>query len=238
VEQEPAKKRRGQGSRANNFVCVYCNKPFLREAAYLDHVCTQMQRHQKMKTSEGMSAWIAYGLWMKAMGKKVPPQASFTVSQYYQSFIKFAALVQQVKTIDMEEFIRHMVKLGIPPVIWTNNAIYEEWIRSSTEERSPLKAVKQSCLFLLNLADRAEINVEEIFDHITSPQVSDWIRTGKVTPWLLFNSQKFKSWYTGLEEDDKDELSKVLDPSEWMEKIRSNPNTVPTIRKIVVEMGL
>jgi hypothetical protein len=55
---------------------------------------------------------------------------------------------------------------------------------------------------------------------------------------LLLTSTKFKQWYAGLDEDDRDNLSKVLDIEEWVEKIKANPNTVSKTKSIVAELGL
>jgi hypothetical protein len=234
-----APSQRGRAKKqASNYICGYCGKAFMREAAYIDHVCTQMQRHQKMKTSEGVAAWIAYSTWLKVQGKKVPPQTSFLSSHYYQSFIKFASFVQQVKTLDIEEYIRHMVKNNIQPVIWTHNAIYGEWIRANSVERSPLKAVQKSCVFLLDVAEEKNVPIEQLFENCSSPEVGNWIATGQVSPWLLLNSNSFKQWWSQLDDDDKQQLSKIISPSEWMARIKSNPTTVQKIKPMVAEMGI
>jgi len=210
----------------------------MREAAFLDHVCQQMQRAHKMKTSEGVAAWLAYGSWLKFMGKKVPPQSGFISSRFYQSFIKFAAFVQATKLPNVESYIRHMVKYDIPPVIWTSDPIYNEWVRVNSTERSPSKLVQASALYLCKVAEVQNCDVAEVFSNTTSSEVGQWIRNGDVSPWLLLTSTKFKQWYAGLDEDDRDHLARVLDIEEWADKIRSNPNTVTKTKAIVAEMGL
>lgn len=210
----------------------------MREAAFLDHVCQQMQRAHALKTSEGIGAWLAYSSWLKFMGKKVPPQSGFISSRFFQSFIKFAAFCQATKLPNVESYIRHMVKYNIPPVIWTSDAIYSEWIRVNSSERSPSKLVQTSALFLYKVAEAHEVDVSDLFEHTTSGQVSQWIRNGDVSPWLLLTSTKFKQWYAALDEDDRDNVSTVLDVAEWVDKIKSNPNTVSKTKAIVAEMGL
>jgi len=210
----------------------------MREAAFLDHVCQQMQRSQKMKTSEGMAAWLAYSSWLKAMGKKVPPQTGFISSRFFQSFIKFAAFSQATHLPNVESYVRHMVKYNIPPVIWTSSAIYDEWIRVNSAEKSPTKLVQASAVYLCKVAETQHCDVAEVFDHTTSGELSQWIRNGDVSPWLLLTSTKFKQWYGSLDEDDRENVSKVLDVSEWVDKIKSNPNTVTKTKAIVAEMGL
>lgn len=197
-----------------------------------------MQRAQKMKTSEGVTAWMHYCTWLKAMGKKVPPQTGFIASKFYQSFIKFAAFCQSTRLPNVDSYIRHMVTHDIPPVIWTHTAMYEEWIRSTTTEKSPAKLVQSSAMFLCNAAEEHDCDVTDIFAHVTSSEVSQWIRNGDVSPWLLLTSSKFKLWYKDLDEDDKDNMSKVLDVEEWVDKIRSNPNTITRTKAIVIELGL
>ncbi len=230
--------KKSKQKKQNDYVCSFCNKTFLRESAFIDHVCVPMQRHQKMKTSEGVAAWMAYSTWIKSMGKKVPPQSGFLTSRFYQSFIKFAEFVRSVKTLDVEQYVRYMVKLDIPPVIWTHDAIYEEWVRVTSIERSPIKNVQLTTLFLLNYCDKHEIDISAVFQHITCPQLTEWIKTSTVSPWFLLGSVQFKSWMKLLDDDEKRYLTDVLNPSEWMEKIKSNPNTMTKIKQIVAELGL
>lgn len=210
----------------------------MREAAFIDHICQQMQRAHKLKTSEGMAAWLTYSAWLKVMGKKVPPQSGFISSRFYQSFVKFAAFCQSTKLPNVESYIRHMVKFDIPPVIWTSAAIYDEWVRVNTTEKSPLKLVQAAAVYLCKVAETQNCDVAEIFDHTTSGEVSQWIRNGDVSPWLLLTSTKFKQWFANLDDDDRDHISRVLDIAEWVEKIKSNPNTVTRTKAIVAEMGL
>lgn len=236
TQKPPAKSRKQK--REDNYTCSFCGAGFMREGAFLDHVCTQMQRHQKMKTPDGVSAWMAYSTWIKAQGKKVPPQTGFLSSRFYQSFIKFAEFVRITKTINIEQFVQHMVKLDIPPVIWTHDAIYTEWIRSTTAEKSPLKIVKQSTMFLMSHAEDNGFDIDQLFSHVSSSEVSDWIQTSKISPWFLLGSSKFKNWYATLDADDKNYFSRAFNPSEWIEKVRSNPKTMTTIKAIVAELGL
>lgn len=231
-------KAKKAAKKESNYICSHCSKGFMQERSFLDHVCTQMQRYQKMKTPDGMSAWLAYSAWLRCQGKKITTQQGFLSSHFYQSFIKFAEFVRAVKNIDVERYARDMVAHNIPPVIWTNDAIYSEWIRSTSVERSPLKLVQQTAVFLMDYAEDGGFDVSDIFDHITSSQLSDWILTGKVTPWFLLGSSKFKTWYSLFDEDDKKYFSQAMNPSEWIDRIRSNPNTVAKVKLIVQEMDL
>ena len=197
-----------------------------------------MQRAQKMKTNEGVAGWLSYCTWLKCMGKKVPPQAGFISSRFYQSFIKFAAFCQATKLPNVDSYIRHMVKHDVPPVIWTHTSIYEEWIRVSTTEKSPVKLVQTSAIFLCKVAEQQHCDVAQIFDHTTSGEVSQWIRAGSVSPWLLLTSTKFKQWFKDLDADDKDSMTTVLDVEEWIDKIKANPNTVSKTKAVVAELGL
>jgi len=191
-----------------------------------------------MKTPDGVAAWLAYSAWLKCMGKKVPPHTSFLVSKFYQSFIRFAEFVREVRTINVDRYVQNMVKNDVPPVVWTNPAIYAEWVRSQQVERPPMKVVESTTLFLLEHSDKNGFDVAELFDKVTCPEVTEWIRTGVVSPWFLLGSSKFKQWFAALDDGDRQFLTDVLDPSEWLTKLKNNPNTLTKIKAIVAELGL
>lgn len=209
----------------------------MQEQAFLDHVCVPMQRTHKLKTTEGVAAWLAYSAWLKYKGKKIPPQQAFISSQFYQSFIKFAEFCRSVKNLNMENYVRHMVKYDIAPVIWTHAAIYGEWIRAN-DEQPPLKSVQATTLYLLEYCDGQKIDIANLFDNVGSTTITDWVLTGRVSPWLLFGSTKFKRWFGELDDNDKSFLSDALNPAEWGERLKGNPNTLVQIKSIVAELGL
>lgn len=223
---------------AGSYTCSHCDRVFHQESSFLDHCCMQMQRAQQMKTTEGMAAWLSYSTWLKFMGKKVPPQTGFISSKFYQSFVKFAGFVKDTKLPNVDSYIRHMVKHDIPPVIWTHSSMYEEWVRVNSAERSPAKLVQTSAIFLCKVAEEQQVDVADVFVNTTSGEISQWIRNGDVSPWLLLTSTKFKQWFQQLDELDRDNMAKVLDVEEWMDKIRANPNTIAKTKAIVAELGL
>jgi hypothetical protein len=197
----------------------------------------QMQRAQKMKTTEGMSAWMAYCTWMKLQGRKIPPQTTFIESRYYQSLIKFAGFVQSIPTIDVDDYIRLMIKLAMQPAIWTHPDVYKMYIKS-TKQESPIKQVQNSTLFIMSECDKANVDISEFFQNTPCPQLIQWVRENDVTPWLLLVSTKFKQWYGGLDEDDQERVNGVIDIENWTTKIRNNPTVVQTAKSILVELGL
>ncbi len=222
----------------NKYVCTHCGAGFMRETAYIEHVCLQMQRSQKMKTADGVSAWVAYTIWLKAKGLKVPPQTSFLTSKFYQSFIKFAEFVRQVKTINVEQYVINMVKHGIPPVIWTHDSIYSEWIRSTTEEKSPIKQVQNTAMFLMQYAEEQGFDISELFKHVTLPLFVHWLESRQISMWFMLGSKCFKQWQAALDGEDREYLSTKFSVEEWLQKVRNNPNTMEKIKAIVHEMGL
>jgi hypothetical protein len=196
-----------------------------------------MQRAQKMKTTEGMTAWLAYSTWMKFQGRKVPPQTTFLESRYYQSLVKFAAFMHSIPTIDMDSYIRLMIKLNMQPAIWAHPDVYKMYIKS-TKRESPIKQVQEATLFIMEFCDKEGYSISEFFQSITCPQLVQWIRDNDVTPWLLLVSTKFKQWYAALDEDDQDAINAIIDIDNWAQKIRNSPEVVKQTKGILAELGL
>lgn len=220
-----------------SYVCTHCDKAYVNEAMFLEHVCTQMQRAQQMKTTEGMAAWIAYTTWMKLQGRKVPPQTSFIESKFYQSLIKFAGFVKTIPSLDMEDYIRHMIKLTMPPAIWTHGDVYKMYIKA-TKKESPIKQIQNSTMFIMKVCDEDDVPIDQFFANLPCPQLIQWIDNNDITPWILLVSTKFKRWYAGLDEDDQDRVNTAIDIDNWGTKIRNNPEVVQQSKDILLELGL
>lgn len=235
---KPARKKAKKVETTANYVCEFCEKEFIRESAFLEHVCVPMQRHHKMKTAEGVSAWMAYCTWVKARGQRVPPQSGFLSSHYYQSFIKFAEFVKLMKTIQVEPYIYDMVSQGLSPVIWTNDEVYQQWLRKTTAEKSPTKLAQQTASFLMDYAEDNNVELSKVFTEITAPLFAEWLDMGKISLWFMFGSNVFKQWFQDLEEEERAFLCTKFSVPEWITKLKNNPTTMVKIKAIVAEMGL
>lgn len=219
--------------------CKYCGKSFIFENRYLSHRCKQMQREEEFQSPIGQAAWNYYQKWMRTMKRMPPPPKSFLTSKYYRSFINFAKFAQKVDLPRPEKFIWLMVERSFQPTLWTSDDAYVLYLEFLDYKVSPLEQARLSVETLLNIADKNNIDVTDIFNVITANEIMHLLRTRRLSPWFLLNSKKFRQFYVEkTTPEQKIIIETIIRPEYWAEKFEKHPEDIKIIKRYVTEMNL
>ncbi len=177
-----------------HFECMHCHGKFVREDRYLAHRCKMMERDEEFHTPIGQSAWVYYDKWMRAYRRLVPAPSAFLKSRYYQSFVKFAKMVQVLHLPDVDAFILLMKEKDISPTIWANDQVYAIYLEYLDRRSTPAQQAKITVDTLFKIADAAECEVSDVFTILEPNEVISLLRERRISPWLLLFSPKFKDF--------------------------------------------
>lgn len=222
------------------FVCRFCHKVYVKEAAFMAHECKQMKREAELKTPNGQTAWQYYQLWMRYKNRIPPSSAAFLTSNYFRTFINFVVFTKKVKLPQPEKFIKWMVHRDFQPTLWTNDEVYSQYLDFVDSSFDPLDQVTLSIGTLLKYADGKEIDVSDIFEAINPNELLQMIRVRSVSPWLLLFSRKFSNMLkTRMNNEQQNILETLIRPEYWGDKISQNPITIKDkIKSVVSEIGI
>lgn len=222
-----------------NYKCNFCGKGFVNERRFLNHKCKEMARDEEFRTLRGQTAWDYYKKWMQVQRKLVTKADSFLHSRYYKSFIRFVDFTKKVKLPSIDTFIEIMVEYDISPTIWTSDAVYDKYLSVIDTLTNPLDNVQVSINTLLKIADAAECDVSEVFDCITPSEVIQMVRERRLSPWILLNSTKFKTFLISKTTTEQRAIFEgIMSPSHWKVQFTSRPKTLQQVKKYVSAMGL
>lgn len=221
------------------FVCKHCGKGYIREKAYLEHMCKQMKRQEEIQTPAGQAAWTYYQCWFRTM-KKMPPQiASFMESKYYRTFINFSQFVNKVQLPMPEKFIWLMVTKEYPPSMWMLDDVYVLYLEFLDYKTTPMEQVNTSINTLFKLADSSNIDVADVFSNMHPSDLIQMLRTRQLSPWLLLMSRKFKEYYVNKTNTEQQQILETLIPPEaWATRFEKHAATLPQIKRCVSELGI
>lgn len=218
--------------------CDFCKKIFKFENAFMNHYCKERERFEELKSPFGQAGYEYYCEWMRLHKRKAPNIDTFATSKFYTAFVKFAKRAVQLDLPNPDMFIRLMVDRDISPLLWARDQCYSIYLEFYNSKVDPLDQVKETIETLMDIAEKENVDLSDIFKHLGSRRITDLIRKRAVTPWLLFCSVSFGEFLKGLEPDEWSEMSAVINPAYWSEKLALSKNVVNDIIKISNELGL
>lgn len=233
--KELAKSRRFEKPK---WKCEYCNKIFSTEDGLMYHNCSVKERLEELRGISGQVAYQYYSEWMKFYKRKAPPAETFLTSRYYKSFINFVEHVNKLKIPDPLAFIKLMAEKDISPMLWRRDQCYTLFLHHYDKSIDPLEQVALSIETLIDIAHKHEIKLSNVFDHIGIKHIMELIRLRKLSPWVIFSSKACGEYLHTLNKEETQELSTLINPIYWSEKLELNKDLVKDISKICDEVGI
>lgn len=223
----------------HNYKCKFCNGGFVYEKRFLAHHCKQMKRDEEFRSIEGKRAWEYYKLWMKSNKRSAPNPDSFIQSRYFNTFIKFAKFVKQIRLPHVSKFIRLMKQKDLPPTMWTSDEVYQTYLEFIDHVMPPHDLAETSVETLFDVAEEYDVDVSDVFDHIMPTEVIQLIRQRRLSPWILLRSKKFRNFFANqTNTQEKIILETLIKPEHWMEMFQKQPETVKKMNLYVSELKL
>jgi len=219
--------------------CEHCGHRFVHENRYLKHQCKQMKRKEAFQQPTGQAAWIFYQKWMKAYNKMAHNANAFLHSQYYNSFIRFAEFIKQVRMPDPNIFIALMKDRDISPTIWTNDQVYALYLEHMDKKIDPLKHAEITINTLFDAADLNDVEIEDVLDTLSPHDIIQMLRERRISPWILLNSPKFTKFFKEkTSAEDRIIMESIIRPAYWSDKFAKHPKIVQQMKVYVHELKL
>lgn len=225
-------------SKRKNWYCDYCGRHFSGEMTFMKHFCEPKRRAQEIITPIGQAAYSYYREWMRLKKYSQPSSSAFLESKYYRAFINFAELVIKANIPTPDKYIQLMVEGDIMPVLWCRDSAYGIYIEWVDKKSSPIEQVQQTVNYLFDIAERENVSISNIFEHLGTQEVISLVRQRKLTPWFLFCSSKFGSILKKMDQQELSAFNAVINSAFWAEKFQKNKDTINDIKLIAAEVGL
>lgn len=221
------------------YECNFCGAKFKLEDRFMAHRCKQMIRDEEIRTPLGQAAWSYYQRWLKLQRRAVPKLETFLTSRYYATFIKFAKFAKKVGLPDHELFIKRMVELDMTPMLWCHNDVYTDYIQYLDRRADPKKAAQNTINYMFKIAESLDVDVSDIFDHLTPDDIIQMLHRRQLSPWILLHSPKFKKFL--IEKSNEEQrivMTSIINPQYWADQKAKHPKVVAQMKKYVRELNL
>ncbi len=221
------------------YVCEFCKKPFKQERTLVVHVCDKKRRwlHKDERYSRmGLHAYQKfYALSMRA---KTPKSfEEFMHSKYYASFIKFGKHLLHINALQPEGFVEFLIKAEVKIDDWTADWAYETWVRELSKRESPNAAITRSIQLMEQWSRENDEPWQDFFRKVSPAQATRLIRTGRLSPWLLYAGVG-DHLFDRMSDEQLELVKEWINPMYWTMKIRDNKQEVDDIKAILKEAGV
>lgn len=215
--------------------CEHCGRNFLRESTLLKHLCEHKRRwldKDRPANRIGFGAWKDY-FNTHHPSKKRTEYADFYKSHYYTAFIKFGNYCHDIGVLNPAYYAQWLVKNKISIDNWNSDKTYTRYIVDYLHSEDAMDAVKRSIETLLDLSTADSIRIQDSFKYLNKNKLCHIITTGKISPWILYNSSGGVDFLSGLTTDQTGLIFDYIQPERWAIKFRKNQAEVKEIKSLL-----
>lgn len=222
------------------FECKYCGTKFHRESTLSTHMCVKKQRYLDINTGGFRYGFRTfqryYTLMMKS--KKPKTQDEFINSSYYIDFVKFGNHIDLLKPVHVDQYIDFVILSGLKMTKWATDPVYELYIENLSKTEPPHSAVERTIQFMVDWSEKNSSDFVKFFSTISPNEAAHYIRTGRISPWVLYLSASGDDLVSQFNEDHAKMIGTVIDPGFWMRTFRKKEDDVEDIKNILAQAGL
>lgn len=222
------------------FICPHCQSKFTKERTLMVHMCEQKRRHLARSDKHVQMGFLTFNRFYK-LAQKFDGQKTyedFSRSQYYNAFVKFGSFVHNVTPLYPEYFIDYVVTSGVKIDHWCQEKLYEEYVLQLIKNESVDVALQRSITHMTEWAKTHDSVWNHYFLYVSTNRATFDIRDGKISPWILLNSDTGKKLLSKLSDEQLASIGTTIDPNFWFKKFRTMPDDADFARQIIKESGL
>lgn len=219
--------------------CEFCGRSFIRESTVLNHICEYKHRwleKDRKGNRIGFQAWLQF-YKKNSTSKKQRTYEEFIKSAYYTAFVKFGSYCTEINAINVSRFADWLVKNQVKIDTWTSDTNYTKYLIEYLRGEDALDAIARSVETTITLAEIEHIQARDILRYGNKNRICHAIVTGKISPWLLFQSKSGVEFMDQLDSSLIKMIIDYIDPEKWALKFHREPEHVGTVKEILSAGG-
>ena len=227
-------------ARKQEHICQYCNKAFEKITTLSTHMCVKKRRYMEIETPASRFGYRTFQRFYDiTMASKKPKSAQeFIDSPYYIDFVKFGNHVANLKPVYPDKFIDFVIRNSVKLKDWTKDFVYDTYIVDLVKKEPADAATDRSLSEIIEWTTEHNVAFGDFFKAISTNEVAHLVRTGKISPWILYMSESGGNMIDSFNEDHAKIVGDIIDPGFWMKKFKNNTDDVTFITALLEQAGL
>ena len=223
------------------YKCEYCKKEFSRENTLQVHVCENKRRaHQRDEKRVQLGFFTFNQFYKLGLGNlKEKTYEDFCKSPYYNAFVKFGSFVNNVRPLYPEKYIDYIVTSGVKVDKWCDEALYEKYAVDLIKREDVTTALERSIKTMMEWSKDNPPSVwNDYFKYVNLNRAVYHIKDGKISPWMLLNSNSGKEMLSRFNEEQLSIVYHIMDPEHWAKKFDYSSADISLAKDIIKESNL
>lgn len=206
----------------------------------MNHMCEKKRRALQKDEKRVQAGFFAFNrFWeLTQNSKKTKTYDEFTKSSYYNAFVKFGSFVNNVKPLYPEKFVDYVIKSGVKLDHWCRDELYEKYLYEMLKVEPVESAVQRTLATMVEWADEHNANYAHYFKYASLNRAVHDIKNGKLSCWVILNSQSGKTMIQNMSDDQLSFISLAFDLPFWVKKFKEVPADVALVKEICKGAGI
>ena len=224
----------------SDYVCVHCNKTFVKEKTLVVHMCEPKRRYLQKDERRVQAGFYVYNRFYKLTqtGKHEKTYEDFCKSPYYNAFVKFGSFMSNVNPLYPDKYIDWIVKSGIALDKWCKEELYDKFVIDLIKSENVESASERSINTMCDWADKNNSKWNHYFLYANLNRITYDIRDGKLSPWILLNTDNGLSALKKLSDDQLQTIGPMIDIVFWTNKFKEQKQDLLFIKNIIREANI
>lgn len=219
--------------------CEFCNAEFVRESTLMTHMCESKRRWMNKDLQGnriGFQAWLQF-YKKNSASKKKKTYEEFIKSAYYTAFVKFGNHCVDINALNVSRYSDWLVKNQIRIDTWCTDNNYTKYLLEYLRTEDPLDAIARSIETTIDMAEREKIQSKDYLRYGNSNRICHAITTGKISPWMLYQSDSGKEFLSKLNETQVKLIVDYINPELWAIKLKKEQDMSNKIYDLLTKAG-
>jgi hypothetical protein len=205
----------------------------------IKHLCESKRRWQDKDLPGnriGFQSWVEF-YKKNTTSKKPKTYVDFVKSAYYIAFVKFGHYCIGIKCINVNRYANWLLKNQIKIDSWCSDTNYNKFLIQFLKEEDALDAIARSIETTIDLAKEENIQSKDYIRYGNRNRVCHLITNGKISPWLLYQSESGVDFLGNLDEGQQRLIMDYINPEQWAIKFRRNTEMVVQVKELLNQAG-
>ena len=221
------------------FHCGYCQKHFAKENSLAVHLCEPKRRRQERHergVELGFQAYVRF--YEIAQGSaRLKTFDDFADSSYYRAFVKFGRYCVDTRVINPRQFLEWLLKHNKKIDAWASDKIYTEYLTEYLTLENVADALSRAVEFGIDWAEKNSAQPQDCLRYGSVSALCHAIVSGRISPWVIYNSQSGQKFLTQLTPDQVDMIWPYINSDVWQKKFADYPADQAYASDILTKAG-
>lgn len=226
--------------KTDEYICSHCQTKFTKEKTLIVHMCEQKRRHLAKEEKHVIMGLYAFNKFYQLSQKTVEQKTydEFAKSSYYNAFVKFGSFISNINPLYPEKFLEYVIRSGVKLDHWCKEELYEKYIVHLLQHESVETALERSIQTMSLWAEKNNSVWNHYFAFVSTNRAMFDIKDGKISPWLLLNSDSGKTLLNQFDDVQLSAISNIIDPVFWVKKFKNQKEDLILVKSVVKESTL